>query len=110
MVRWGQTAHSAVAVQVAQHTYRPDLYRAALRDLAVAMPSANAKVEGALAAARPVASSTGKLVLGPDGLFDGASFDPALLYEYIAGFQMRPALPAGLLQNGRAARRERGGH
>lgn len=97
MVRWGQTAHSMAAVQVAQRTYRPDLYRAALRDLDVAMPSANAKVEGALAAARPVASSTGKLVLGPDGFFDGASFDPALLDEYIAGFRMRADLPAGTL-------------
>src|SRR3546814_18074613 len=97
MGRWGQTAHSSVAVQVAQHTYRPDLYRAALRDLDVAMPSANAKVEGALAAARPVASSTGQLVLGPDGFFDGASFDPALLDEYIAGFQLRADPPAGIL-------------
>src|SRR3546814_18739625 len=97
MGRWGQTAHSSVAVQVAQHTYRPCLLPAALRDFDVAMPSANAKVEGALAAARPVASSTGKLVLGPDGFFDGASFDPALLDEYIAGFQMRAELPAGIL-------------
>lgn len=97
MVRWGQTAHSAVAVEIARRTYRPDLYRAALRDLDVAMPSANAKVEGALAEARPVASSTGKLVLGPDGFFDGASFDPALLDEYIAGFAMRADLPAGTL-------------
>jgi len=95
MVRWGQAVHSARAVQIAQRTYRPDLYRVALRGLDVAMPSANAKVEGALAAARPVASSTGKLVLGPDGFFDGASFDPARLDEYVAGFRIRGDLPAG---------------
>ena len=34
---------------IARDTYRPDLYRAALQPLGVALPGANAKVEGALA-------------------------------------------------------------
>jgi NitT/TauT family transport system ATP-binding protein len=48
------------------------------------LPSANAKVEGALTAPTPVGSPTGRLVLGPDGFFDGKIFDPDRLEEYLA--------------------------
>ena len=64
--------------------YRPDLYRRALRPLGVALPAANAKVEGALERPTPVGSAGASLVLGPDGFFDGARFDPDSLDAYIA--------------------------
>ena len=48
MVRWGQVGHRAEHEAIARDTYRPDLYRAALKPLGVALPGANAKVEGAL--------------------------------------------------------------
>lgn len=83
MVRWGQVEHSAANAAVASETYRPDLYRAALRPLGVALPGANAKVEGALAAATPVGSAGASLTLGPDGFFDGGLFDPDDLDGYI---------------------------
>ncbi|TIX49320.1 MAG: nitrate transporter, partial [Mesorhizobium sp.] len=51
MVRWGQIKHSAAHMALARDAYRPDLYRAALKPLGVALPGANAKVEGALTAA-----------------------------------------------------------
>ena len=70
--------------------YRPDLYRAALKPLGVALPGANAKVEGALTAATPVGSAGASLVLGPDGFFDGEIFDPDQIERYIAA-QARPA-------------------
>jgi NitT/TauT family transport system ATP-binding protein len=82
MVRWGQISDSAERRRIAAGTYRPDIYRAALRSLGIAMPSASSKVEGALAVATPVGSS-GALTLGPDGFFDGRIFDPHALDAYV---------------------------
>jgi two-component system, oxyanion-binding sensor len=83
MVRWRQVAASAANEMIARETYRPDLYRAALKPLGVALPAANAKVEGALKTATPVGSAGASLVLGPDGFFDGAVFDPDHVDDYI---------------------------
>src|SRR5262249_33653868 len=84
MVRWGQVKHSAENARIARETYRPDLYRAALKPLGIALPVANAKVEGALVTATPVGSAGASLALGPDGFFDGGLFDPDKLDAYIA--------------------------
>jgi NitT/TauT family transport system ATP-binding protein len=83
MVRWGQVKHDAETARIARETYRPDLYRAALKALGVALPVANAKVEGALETATPVGSAGASLILGPDGFFDGGLFDPDKLDAYI---------------------------
>ena len=83
MVRWGQVGHSEENARIAQETYRPDLYRAALKPLGIALPVANAKVEGALLTATPVGSAGASLTLGPDGFFDGGLFDPDKLDAYI---------------------------
>jgi NitT/TauT family transport system ATP-binding protein len=84
MVRWGDVAHTPKNAAIARDCYRPDLYRAALKPLGVALPGANAKVEGALTAPTPVGSAGASLVLGPDGFFDGRIFDPDRLDAYIA--------------------------
>lgn len=84
MVRWGQIKHSAAHMAPVRDTYRPDLYRAALKPLGVALPGANAKVEGALTAATPVGSAGASLVLGPDGFFDGRIFDPDRIDDYLS--------------------------
>jgi len=84
MVRWGQIEHIATHAQIARDCYRPDLYRAALKPLGVALPGANAKVEGALKTATPVGSAGASLVLGPDGFFDGQMFDPDRIEDYLA--------------------------
>lgn len=89
MVRWRQVGHSAANAAIARETYRPDIYRAALKPLGAALPGANAKVEGALRAATPVGSAGASLTLGPDGFFDGSLFDPDDLDAYIA-VQDRP--------------------
>ncbi|MGI6855270.1 CmpA/NrtA family ABC transporter substrate-binding protein [Mesorhizobium sp. 1B3] len=91
MVRWRQVEATAGKEATARETYRPDLYRAALRDLGVALPGANAKVEGALVAPTPVGSAGASLILGPDGFFDGAIFDPDRVSPYIQS--QRKALP-----------------
>jgi two-component system, oxyanion-binding sensor len=84
MVRWGQAEHSAVNADKARQTYRPDLYRAALKLSGALLPGANAKVEGALKSPTAVGVSAGELMLGPDGFFDGGIFDPDTLDAYIA--------------------------
>ncbi|MEI3856271.1 MULTISPECIES: CmpA/NrtA family ABC transporter substrate-binding protein [unclassified Ensifer] len=83
MVRWGQVAHADPHQRVAGNTYRPDIYRSALKTLGLAMPAASSKVEGALRMETPVGSS-GALTLGPDGFFDGNLFDPDRIEEYLA--------------------------
>lgn len=83
MVRWGDVAHTPENAAIARDCYRPDLYRAALKPLGVALPGANAKVEGALTAPTPVGSAGASLMLGPDGFFDGRIFDPDRLDAYI---------------------------
>lgn len=85
MVRWGDVRHTAANTAVARDCYRPDLYRAALKPLGVALPGANAKVEGALTKATPVGSAGASLMLGPDGFFDGRIFDPDALDAYVEG-------------------------
>jgi NitT/TauT family transport system ATP-binding protein len=52
--------------------------------MGIAMPVANAKVEGALTAETPVGSAGASLSLGPDGFFDGEIFDPDRLDDYVA--------------------------
>jgi ABC-type nitrate/sulfonate/bicarbonate transport system substrate-binding protein len=83
MARWGQVGVSEASETIARNTYRPDLYRAALRGLGVALPGANAKVEGALRSETPVGSAGASLVLGPDGFFDGTIFDPDRIEAYL---------------------------
>jgi two-component system, oxyanion-binding sensor len=83
MVRWGQVAHDKASETIARDTYRPDIYRMALEPLGVALPGANAKVEGALQRATPVGSAGASLTLGPDGFFDRALFDSGKVDDYI---------------------------
>lgn len=83
MVRWGHVTHTPENAAIALHTYRPDIYRSALKPLGIALPSANSKVEGALVAPTPVGSTGASLTLGPDGFFDGTLFDPDRLEAYI---------------------------
>ncbi len=86
MVRWGQVAESPANQEAARRTYRPDLYRKYLGPAGVSLPAASMKVEGALKEPTGVASSAGRMVLGPDGFFDGQEFDPDRVADYIAGF------------------------
>jgi len=85
MVRWGQVEHTPENAAKARASYRPDLFRAALAGQGIAVPSANAKVEGALSEPTVVGAAGGTLTLGPDGFFDGTRFDPDKLDDYIMG-------------------------
>jgi two-component system, oxyanion-binding sensor len=92
MVRWGQVQASDEAIARVKATYRPDIYRRALRSTGVALPGASSKVEGALIKPAHVSAQGGKLVMGPDGFFDGVAFDPDRLDEYITASPFYGAL------------------
>jgi len=85
MVRWRQIRFDPADAETARMVYRPDLYRAALGPLGADLPNASAKVEGALHHPTPVASRSGRMILGPDGFFDGRLFDPDDLEGYLLG-------------------------
>ncbi|MGR3542647.1 MAG: ABC transporter substrate-binding protein [Hasllibacter sp.] len=65
----------AAATRTGAAVFRSDLHRAALAGSGADLPSAGAKLEGALERAEPVASAGGRLAIGPDRFFDGAIFD-----------------------------------
>ena len=83
MVRWGQLPFSPERVAIALETYRPDLYRQALGPHGIALPGASAKVEGRLTETTYMPAAGGRIALGPDGFFDGVSFDPDTIETYI---------------------------
>jgi len=83
MVRWGEVEHSAARAAAAAMSFRPDIYRAALAPLGVPVPLADSRVEGLLSTPTQVPATTGELVIGPDGFFDGRVFDPARIDAYI---------------------------
>lgn len=84
MVRWGHVDHKQEHIAIARESFRPDLYRAALAPLGIAVPAANSKVEGGLTETTAVGVSAQSLFLGPDGFFDGNIFDPDQVDAYIA--------------------------
>lgn len=84
IVRWGLCDHSTDNAEIAKMSYRPDIYRKALQPLHTPLPGASLKVEGALRVPTPVGASAGGLILGPDGFFDGRTFDPDQVGDYIA--------------------------
>lgn len=83
MVRWGMFEHSPGAAALVREIYRPDIYRKALAGTGIGTPNASLKVEGALDETTDMPAAQGRIRLGPDGFFDGRSFDPDLLDVYI---------------------------
>jgi two-component system, oxyanion-binding sensor len=63
---------------VARAAFRTDIYRDSLGPIGADLPGASEKLEGALAHRTEVASTLGKLILGPDSFCDGKVFDPAI--------------------------------
>lgn len=86
LVRWGMVPHDGATAKQAGDVFRPDIFRRALADSDMPMPGASMKVEGAIGAPFPVGSRQGGLTLGPDRFFDGRTFDPDRLDDYLQGF------------------------
>jgi len=74
-----RTGHDRAHLRrVARECFRSDLYRAVLGPIGADLPGASEKVEGALQHPTAVASTMGRLQLGPDAFHDGQIFDPKL--------------------------------
>ncbi len=86
LVRWRMVVASEDAQARAAAVFRPDVYRRALQASDSPMPGASMKVEGALEAPLAIGGRKGAITLGPDRFFDGRSFDPDRIDEYLAGF------------------------
>ncbi len=87
MVRWGEVVASPDNAANAAATFRPDLYRAAVEPMGVAVPAEDYRRDGDAAEKHAVAALNGPMMLGPNRFFDGAIFDPAKLDAYIAAQQ-----------------------
>lgn len=61
----------------ARSAFRADLFRSVLGPIGADLPGASEKLEGAMTTQTAVASTLGKLHLGPDRFFDGRVFDPS---------------------------------
>jgi ABC-type nitrate/sulfonate/bicarbonate transport system substrate-binding protein len=60
----------------ARASFRTDLFRSVLGPIGADLPGASEKLEGAMETETAVASTLGRLMLGPDRFFDGRVFDP----------------------------------
>lgn len=87
MVRWGEIQASPENAAIAANTFRPDLYRAALDPMRVAVPSEDFRLSGDQDHSHAIPAVNGSLDLGPNRFFDGEIFDPQALDAYLAGQQ-----------------------
>ncbi|MDB5614406.1 MAG: nitrate transporter [Devosia sp.] len=94
MVRWGELKPSPQAAAIAAASFRPDLYRAALKPLGVNLPLADSKLEANRQHAGPIAGVPSPFTMLPDRFFDGEVFDPDQLDAYMTR-QQQADLPAG---------------
>jgi len=83
MVRWGEVGFSAANAAIAAATFRPDLYRAALAPLGVAVPAQDLRIDGDQTDKHAVPAIGGTIELGPNRFFDGQIFDPDAAEAYI---------------------------
>jgi ABC-type nitrate/sulfonate/bicarbonate transport system substrate-binding protein len=85
MLRWGQV-DSGLDPTGALECYRPDLFRAAARDIGFSTPLTDSKIEGADDDAWTLPGSRGPIAMSRDLFFDRTKFDPDSLREYAASF------------------------
>lgn len=87
LVRWHMVEPGDDAQRQAATVFRPDVYRRALASSDMPMPGASMKVEGAVETQLPIGAPRGAITLGPDRFFDGRSFDPDRIEDYLADFE-----------------------
>lgn len=84
LVRWDGLEFDPAAAAAAARVFRPDVYRSALRGTQDPMPTSSSKVEGSVSDALEAHTQAGTMLLENNTFFDGKSFDPDRLAEYIA--------------------------
>jgi NitT/TauT family transport system ATP-binding protein/nitrate/nitrite transport system substrate-binding protein len=77
MVRWGQAPPTTDGASVARAVYRPDLWRAAAKDLGLPAPTRDSKIEGAHALPWSLPAQPEPIPMPPDLFFDSRRFEPA---------------------------------
>ena len=86
LARWKMVDHTPENAARAGSVFRPDIFRRALAESNVPIPGASMKVEGAVASPLAVGSKRGELTLGPDRFFDGRTFDPEHIEDFLKSF------------------------
>lgn len=84
LVRWDGMEYDSKQAHAAARVFRPDVYRSALQSTNDPLPTASSKVEGSVSEALHATSQKGTILLENNTFFDGRSFDPDRLEEYIA--------------------------
>lgn len=89
MIRWGQIEKPLNIKATAENIYRPDLYREAAKSLGVAYPTIDYKSEGTNSKIWTLNDATSPIEMGSDVFFDGKTFDPKKIVEYISNFEVK---------------------
>ncbi|MCB2067307.1 MAG: ABC transporter substrate-binding protein [Erythrobacter sp.] len=84
MVRWDQLEFDADQARQATRVFRPDVYRNATQGTGDDLPAANSKVEGSVTRLTQVGAQQGNITLSSNNFFDGMTFDPERVQEYLA--------------------------
>jgi ABC-type nitrate/sulfonate/bicarbonate transport system substrate-binding protein len=88
MYRWGQIEKPMDIKKAAESIYRPDIYRQAASELGMACPTIDYKKEGFHKEPWTLTDATSPIEMGSDAFFDGMTFDPGKLVDYIKGFKV----------------------
>lgn len=88
MLRWGQIGPDVDIQAAAEAVFRSDSFREAARDLGVAFPLVDEKVEGAHAEPWLLEEASQPMRMAPDLFFDGRVFDAAQPLSYARGFEV----------------------
>jgi two-component system, oxyanion-binding sensor len=89
MIRWGQIEKPLNIKATAESIYRPDLYREAAKALGVSYPTIDYKSEGTNSKIWTLNDATSPIEMGSDMFFDGKTFDPKKIVEYIGNFEVK---------------------
>ncbi|WP_417318595.1 CmpA/NrtA family ABC transporter substrate-binding protein [Emcibacter sp.] len=89
MLRWGQIEQPLDIMKAAGEVYRADIYREAAKSVGVPAPTIDLKTEGTHAEPWTLSEATSPIPMGVDKFFDGKTFDPAKLMDYMSGFKVK---------------------
>lgn len=83
MVRWGQARLDDAMMTKATSVYRSDIYRAALKPLDVPLPLDDHEKEASSGPVRLPKAARGAYQFAADRFFDGRTFDPDRISDYL---------------------------
>lgn len=89
MIRWGQIETPIDIAKTASDVYRPDIYREAVKELGIPVPTVDWKTEGQHDAGWTLTEATQPIEMGSDRFFNGDIFDPADIPAYIDSFAVK---------------------